>query len=88
MRTVRLDWRGGGGSLSGSGRQGGGETDITQDLVSCKDFDFYSELNHEPLVGFEKRVNMISVVAVETLRRLSQENVLNSCGVCEKDADM
>lgn len=70
--SVWLDWREGGGSCSGSGRQGGGGTDITQDLVGHKDFDFYSELNHELLVRSEQRGNMISVVAVKTLRRLSQ----------------
>lgn len=67
-------------------RQGsGGGAGITQGLVGHKDFDFYSELNQEPLVGSEQRGNMISVVAVETLRRLSQEDFLNSCGVCKKD---
>lgn len=39
-------------------------------------------------MGFEQRGNAISVVAVETLRRLRQEDFLNSCVVCKKDVHM
>lgn len=60
----------------------------SQGLVGHEDFDFYSALSQEPLVRFERRGNANSVVVVETLRRLSQEDFLNSCGMCKRDVQV
>ena len=42
-----------------SERRGSGGRYHIGGLVGHKDFDFYSELHQEPLVGFEQRGNMI-----------------------------